>query len=335
LQPLLVSRAATGIYLLSKVLGLNGKSVLVPTITCASPINSLIFTGAKPIFVDINLDDFTMNIDAIENSIEMDTKAILLIDIFGHRINREKIYEVADKHNLYVIEDLAQSSLSYINSKDNSYTKYAVVSFGDRKPIDSSLGGAILLKDNRYRESLLNEYNKLSKLTEMEQKRLYENYRADYYSLINKEAKVNEMDNLKYKYKNMFIFHLDWDNLRLNKLYSSLEDIPKNIDLRIKNSDKLYRELSQIEYIKTPTYDNDTVCYRYSFLMQKNRDKYINLIRKNNLHVSTLYPDVRMLNKNDLKNTKTVANSIVNLWVDATVDSSYFNQVLNILKEEQ
>lgn len=104
-----VNSGTDALYLSLKAVGVGQEDEVITTafsfISTAEVIANL---GARPVFVDI---DENFNIDAlkIEQKITDKTKAIMPVHLFGKRANMEKIIEIAQKHNLYVIEDAAQS----------------------------------------------------------------------------------------------------------------------------------------------------------------------------------------------------------------------------------
>ena len=94
-----------------------GDEVIVPSHTFVSTPESIAVVGASPVFVDID-DYYHIDIDKIENAITDKTKAILFVDIYGQSPDINKIIEIKNKHNLYLIEDAAQAFGSdYLGTK--------------------------------------------------------------------------------------------------------------------------------------------------------------------------------------------------------------------------
>jgi UDP-2-acetamido-2-deoxy-ribo-hexuluronate aminotransferase len=86
-----------------------GDEVLTTDFTFIATVEVVALLGAKPVLVDVNPDDFTINIEELEKLITPKTKAIVPVHLFGQCANMKVIMEVAQKHNLKVIEDCAQS----------------------------------------------------------------------------------------------------------------------------------------------------------------------------------------------------------------------------------
>jgi len=124
-----------------------GDEVITSPFTFIASANSILFTGARPVFVDI--DPMTFNIDPalIEAAISTKTRAIMPVHLFGLSCNMDPILEIADQHGLVVIEDACQSHAA-------SYKGVRVGSFGTgafslypTKNITSAEGGMITTDD--------------------------------------------------------------------------------------------------------------------------------------------------------------------------------------------
>ena len=125
-----------------------GDEVIMPSYTFVSTADAFVLRGAKVVFVDIRPD--TMNIDEnlIENAITEKTKAIVPVHYAGVACEMDKIMEIAQKYNLYVIEDAAQGVMSEYNGKAlGTIGDIGCYSFHETKNYSMGEGGAILLKD--------------------------------------------------------------------------------------------------------------------------------------------------------------------------------------------
>lgn len=91
-------------------LGLEpGDEVIVPAFTYVATAEVIALLRLKPVMVDVNLDDFNIDVNKLEEAISPKTKAIVPVHLFGQCANMEKIMEIAEKANLYVVEDNAQA----------------------------------------------------------------------------------------------------------------------------------------------------------------------------------------------------------------------------------
>jgi UDP-2-acetamido-2-deoxy-ribo-hexuluronate aminotransferase len=87
----------------------SGDEVITASFTYVATAEVIGLLGLTPVLVDVNPDTFDIDIEAIENNITPKTKAIVPVHLFGQCANMERIMAIAKKHNLYVIEDVAQA----------------------------------------------------------------------------------------------------------------------------------------------------------------------------------------------------------------------------------
>ena len=105
-----VNSGTDSLYLALEALGIGkGDEVITTPFTFVASSEVIANVGAKPVFVDINYNDFLINPDLIEAAITKKTKAILVVHLFGQNCDMDKIMKIAKKHNLKVIEDAAQA----------------------------------------------------------------------------------------------------------------------------------------------------------------------------------------------------------------------------------
>lgn len=95
----------------------KGDEVIVPAVSWISTSESVSTTGATPVFVDIDPNNYTIDSSLIEKKITSKTKAIIPVHLYGNPADMEEIMLIAKKHNLIVIEDCAQAHGAEINGK--------------------------------------------------------------------------------------------------------------------------------------------------------------------------------------------------------------------------
>ena len=125
-----------------------GDEVIMPSYTFVSTADAFVLRGAKAVFVDIRPD--TMNIDEtlIEEAITDKTKAIVPVHYAGVSCEMDTIMDIANRHNLYVIEDAAQGvSSTYKGQALGTIGDYGCFSFHETKNYSMGEGGALLIKD--------------------------------------------------------------------------------------------------------------------------------------------------------------------------------------------
>lgn len=126
-----------------------GDEVIIPCLTVISCANAVIFTGATPIFADIDPDTFLMDPKDVEKKITGKTKVIMPVHLYGLVCDMTAIMEIAKKHNLFVLEDCAECYLGKDNLGRIGGTIGDVGSFSmeNSKHISSGDGG-IIITDN-------------------------------------------------------------------------------------------------------------------------------------------------------------------------------------------
>jgi len=122
-----------------------GDEVILPTFTIVSCLNAILTYGAKPVFVDSESETWNMDADKIEEKITKKTKAIMVVHMYGHPCDMEKIMKIAKKHKLLVIEDAAEAHGStYKGKKAGSFGDISCFSFYGNKTITTGEGGMCL-----------------------------------------------------------------------------------------------------------------------------------------------------------------------------------------------
>jgi len=154
----LVESGTTAIQLALQLAGIKGEDeVILPCANYPSAVLSILYLKAKPVFVDIK-ENATIDENKIEEKITEKTKAILPVHLFGHACNMQKIMEIAEQHNLKVVEDACQAHGSTLNNKKlGSIGHINAFSFTYHKTLGTiGGGGAINFNDNTLKKELDN-----------------------------------------------------------------------------------------------------------------------------------------------------------------------------------
>ena len=129
--------------------------VLIPSFTFVATANSVKSIGAKPVFVDILKDNFTMDPDDMKKKITKRTKAIIPVHLYGHVAYMKEIMEIAKKHQLEIIEDASQSLGSKFKGKHSgTFSRLGCFSMYAAKVMTAGEGGAIVTDDKKLFEKL-------------------------------------------------------------------------------------------------------------------------------------------------------------------------------------
>ena len=123
----------------------TGDEVIVPDFTFNASGASVVFTGAKPVFVDINESDLQIDVTKIEKSITSKTKAIMPVHIYGQSCDMGAIKQIVKKYNLKIVEDAAQGfGVFYKGQHTGTIGDVGIISFFADKTITTGEGAVIL-----------------------------------------------------------------------------------------------------------------------------------------------------------------------------------------------
>ena len=130
-----------------------GDEVIMPSYTFVSTANAFVLRGAKIVFADSYEQHPNINADAIEQLITPKTKAIVVVHYGGVACDMDKIMNLAQKHNLVVIEDAAQAIDSFYKDKPlGSIGDFGTFSFHETKNIISGEGGLLAINSKNYNQ---------------------------------------------------------------------------------------------------------------------------------------------------------------------------------------
>ncbi len=151
-----VSSCTAGMHLIYFALGYGpGDEIIVPAQTHIATAHAVELTGAKPVFVDSEINTGNINIEAIESAINSKTKAIAIVHYLGVPVDMPKVVQIAKKHNLFLLEDCALAPGAKIdNTHVGLHGDAGVFSFYPVKHFTTAEGGMIILKDESLSKKL-------------------------------------------------------------------------------------------------------------------------------------------------------------------------------------
>ena len=199
-----------------------GDEVITVSMTFIATIMAISYTGAKPVFVDI--DEFTQTIDPnlIEEKITNRTKAILLVHLYGQCAEMDKIIKIARKHNLFVIEDSSQAhGAKYKNLNAGSIGDIGTFSFYPGKNLGACGEGGAITTNNKKIFKKIRDLRNWSQPIRYKHTDISYNYRMDGIqasSLIVKVKYLNE-----WTKKRRFIAKLYQNEIDTKKIKVSFE----------------------------------------------------------------------------------------------------------------
>jgi len=143
--------ATAALHLATKALGLGpGDEMLVPAFTWITSANAAEYVGARPVFVDIDLATYNIDPIALEAAITPRTKAIMAVHLFGLAAPLDEIKAIAQKYNLFVIEDAACAiGTTYKGQHVGGIGDVGCFSFHPRKIVTTGEGGMVTTNSDK------------------------------------------------------------------------------------------------------------------------------------------------------------------------------------------
>ena len=285
-----VANGTDALIIALKALGIGeGDEVITTPYTFFATAESISFVGATPVFVDVRLDTFNIDIAKIESRITPKTKAILPVHIFGQPCDMDEVNVIAKKHNLYVIEDAAQAIGSeYKGKKIGTLSDIAIFSFFPTKNLGCAGDGGMIVTNNDNLSIICkalrihgsgeigqNAYNTINNIEE--------NYLAEHTA-----------DNTLYnpsKYFNYLIGH----NSRLDEIQAAilrvkLKELDNWNNARRENA-RFYNELLNGFKIKTPfEKENIKHVYHLYILQSEKREALVAHLNAVGIGTGVYYP---------------------------------------------
>ncbi len=257
-----VSSGTAAIHLALLASGVNhDDEVITSASTFAATANAIIYTGARPVFVDIRLSDFCLNAKELSNWFSKNTKmingfcinlktkrrisAILLVHVYGFYSNREEIYNIIKSKNIKIIEDGAEALGSFVNRKPIAYgASIFTISFNGNKIITSGGGGMVLCKNKKVADKIRYLANQAkSKNYDFIHNEVGYNYRLSNVNAAIGLAQFEKLDEFVQKKRNTFKKYKNFfNNTNIGEMVEESAEVHCNYWmplLRIKKSKKI------------------------------------------------------------------------------------------------
>lgn len=268
----------------------KGSEVITPSLTFSTSIGCLTKNKLIPVFVDVEPLTYCIDCDQIEDQITDKTVAILAPNLMGNLCDWPRIREIADKHNLVVIEDSADTLGATINgNKSGFYTDMSITSFYGSHIINcAGNGGALAINDDDVmkRAKLLRSWGRSSSLFDEKSENIENRFNVD-------------LDGIEYDAK--FVFEVVGYNLEGNELGASfglaqLEKLDKNIKTRQDNFKKQCTFFEKyISYFSNPieTFGSNTAWLAFPILIKEDapfsRREFQIYLESNNIQTRVVF----------------------------------------------
>jgi len=152
-----VNSGTAALHISTSSIDINpGDEVITTPLTFVASANCIVYRGGTPIFADIKMDTYNIDPSEINKKITRKTKAIIPVHFAGQPCDMDEITEIAEKHNLIVIEDAAHAiDAEYKNKKIGNISDLTIFSFHPVKNITTAEGGMVTTNNDDLNEKLL------------------------------------------------------------------------------------------------------------------------------------------------------------------------------------
>ncbi|MDE1842179.1 MAG: DegT/DnrJ/EryC1/StrS family aminotransferase [Thaumarchaeota archaeon] len=282
----------------------QGDEVLIPSFTFVATANSILSVGAKPVFVDIRPENYTMDPTDLKKKITKKSKVIMPVHLYGNFSYMDEISEIADKYNLEIVEDACQSlGTTYKKKQSGTFSKMGCFSMYAAKVMTSGEGGAIVTDDKTV-------FEKLRKI-------------RNHGMLHGYDTRILGL------------------NLRLPEICAAIAKIqmkklPKFLEKRKRNATILNELLSDLNIILPQERDSVKVNWYLYTIATKDRNKIIKQLNLQGIGATAYYPipvHETPFYKKDIKLplTEWAAKSVLSLPVNPLVTENDLHHISKIL----
>lgn len=333
---LAVNSCTAGLHLALKVLDIgSGDEVITTPLTFCSTVNVIEHVGAKPVFADVDINDWNIDPAEIKKKITKKTKAIISVHLHGRPCKMDEIMNIAKKHKLYVIEDAAHAAEAwYKGKKVGNIGDITIFSFYVTKNIATGEGGMVTTNNKQWAEKM--RILSLHGLSRDAYKRYSVKYFKSYeclypgfkYNMTDIQASlgIHQLNRVK---KNLIIRNKYWDMYNLAFRNNNLIIVPTADEKNTRHARHLYAILLKTEKLKI---DRDT------FIDKLIKNNIGSGVHFNPVHLHPYYKNKYKFKKGDFPNAEFVGERTVSLPLGANLTNKDTESVIlsvnKILKEQ-
>jgi dTDP-4-amino-4,6-dideoxygalactose transaminase len=343
----LTGHGSTAIYLALKAIEAEGGrgEVLVSSVGCASIAQIIEYAGFTARFVDINLEDYTLDCDALERAVTPAARAIMPVHLFGHAADMRRVMQIARHHGLQVIEDAAQSlGGEFEGMKLGAIGDFGILSFGGTKIVSAAAGGALLFDEDRYLRIIDRELAALppfDRSLRLSLKAL--SHRNLYHGVVDllrveQGAKLqgvfrSAMDD----YRELYFHRFPEDGGVADVIEAALANLPANLQARLERAEQYREKLSALPIRQSDNWRRSGCVWRYTVMLRTAEEtmRVTAHLRRNSIHASNHYWSLAdVFNGGESgSNTALFCPRVLNLWVEETADRDYIGKSCRLIAD--
>ena len=288
---LFVNSGSSALYLGMEASGFpEGSEIITPALTFSTTVGCILKNNLTPVIIDVGETDYCINVDLIENAISKKTVAIMAPNLMGNICDWKTIREIADKYDLVVIEDSADTLGGKLHNKSSgSYTDWCITSFYGSHIINCAGNGGMLCMNDEsaYKKAkLLRSWGRSSSLFDDQSEKIENRF----------DIKLKDID-----YDAKFVFEAVGYNLEGSEIGAAfglkqLESLDSNISIRQNNFRKqtdFFKKYSDYFITPTQTKDSASAWLAYPVLIKDNklfsRKEFQIYLEKNNIQTRVVF----------------------------------------------
>lgn len=315
--PVTVNSGTSGLHMCLNLIGVGkGDEVILPAQTFLASAMTIIMTGAKPVFADIDYVTGNISCESIIKKITKKTKAIMPVHYGGNPCNLKEINKIAKKNNLFVIEDAAHAfGAEYDNKPIGNFSDFTVFSFQAIKNLTTGDGGLVATRNKR-------------NYLDAQKKR--------WFGIDRKNSKVSKLGERKFDIKEIgYKYHMN--DIAASIGIGNLYDYKKN--LKTRNSIAKYyfsnlKGIKGLDFLKQEK--NSKSAYWLFPILVQDRNSFVKKLLKHKIPVSVVHTGIDKFTifgglQSNLKNQREFDNNQISLPINPNLTKKDLKKICKII----
>lgn len=316
-----VSSCTAGLHLSCLAIGITvGDEVIVPAQTHTATAHAVSYTGAKPVFADIDYTSGNISLDSLKSKINSRTKAIIPVHMAGKSCDMNEIKKIAGRLNIKIIEDCAHAlGTTYNNIHAGNFGISGNFSFYPTKQITTGEGGMVISNNKKLIEKI----------------KTLKAFGTNLPPNLRKKQSIYDVNSLGFNYR--------MTDFQASIGLSQLLRYKKNLKIRLNNA-KIYNELiNDLSDVSVPKYSSSDSYFVFQILLKSKliRDKVADTLKKNKIGYGIQYATPVPLLKyyknkygyktSDFPNAINYSNTCISLPVHQKLNKSDITKIIKVV----
>jgi dTDP-4-amino-4,6-dideoxygalactose transaminase len=322
-----------------EALGLQGKGVAVPAGVCLDVPLSVHYSGASPVYCDIDLQTLGLSLDTLKPHVDR-CMAVLAVHAYGNMCDIQAIEDHCLIRGIPLIEDVALAQGARVGGRPaGSFGAASILSFGAGKVIDVGGGGAVLTDDRALAVAIRQRYRGLPLQTPNDIKNI--KTLSGWHTSIYNNSDGRNVDlydphfvDAALHLRNAILTRHSWDADGVKK---KIQHLAETIARRRELVSQLHRLVeTQLLGVRCQPLAEEGVPWRANLFLARDRNRVLRSLLAERMKISSWHPPAQdFLLKPSIQNTpnaQSIGEQILNVWVNEEVDENYLIAVASKIK---